>query len=301
MNKKEILKLAKGFRGRAKNCIRIARERVEKALHIKLPVLFDKGALLESGSVMKHLARWIWALYCLDSAKVKYGNFMHGLTKENIQLNRKVLSEISMHEPHSFKALVNISHNAFPGNKKVVPPKKEGLAVLLYSEGQLAHTASEEDGTTGKDRLAKTPLEIQTGHSPVPLREPTERKENAKERNLAYTRVRIDGKHSSTSPPLRFTSLLILKQAFVAFGSIVIRIKADEGIGRRGAKTLYIEGYVPYQRCVLVPSSQLTNIYLLKLLIVQIVQKFILSDEFCCNVFFYKQAAVAEFSKFAEL
>lgn len=56
---------------------------------------------------------------------------MHGLTKENIQLNRKVLSEISMHEPHSFKALVNISHNAFPGNKKAVPPKKEGLAVLL--------------------------------------------------------------------------------------------------------------------------------------------------------------------------
>ena len=32
MNKKEILKLAKGFRGRAKNCIRIAIERVEKAL-----------------------------------------------------------------------------------------------------------------------------------------------------------------------------------------------------------------------------------------------------------------------------
>ncbi|XP_057493286.1 uncharacterized protein LOC130778817 isoform X2 [Actinidia eriantha] len=32
MNKKEILKLAKGFRGRAKNCIRIARQRVEKAL-----------------------------------------------------------------------------------------------------------------------------------------------------------------------------------------------------------------------------------------------------------------------------
>lgn len=32
MNKKEVFKLAKGFRGRAKNCIRIARERVEKAL-----------------------------------------------------------------------------------------------------------------------------------------------------------------------------------------------------------------------------------------------------------------------------
>ena len=32
MHKDKILKLAKGFRGRAKNCIRIARDRVEKAL-----------------------------------------------------------------------------------------------------------------------------------------------------------------------------------------------------------------------------------------------------------------------------
>lgn len=50
---------------------------------------------------------------------------MHGLNKENIQLNRKVLSEISMHEPYSFKSLVDISRNAFPGNKNVVvPPRK---------------------------------------------------------------------------------------------------------------------------------------------------------------------------------
>lgn len=32
MNKDKILKLAKGFRGRSKNCIRVARERVEKSL-----------------------------------------------------------------------------------------------------------------------------------------------------------------------------------------------------------------------------------------------------------------------------
>ena len=47
--------------------------------------------------------------------QVNYGNFMHGLMKENIQLNRKVLSELSMHEPYSFKALVDVSRNAFPG------------------------------------------------------------------------------------------------------------------------------------------------------------------------------------------
>lgn len=65
--------------------------------------------------------------------QVNYGNFMHGLMKENIQLNRKVLSEISMHEPYSFKALVDVSRNAFPGNKTaIIPPKKEGLAILVW-------------------------------------------------------------------------------------------------------------------------------------------------------------------------
>ncbi|KMS95106.1 hypothetical protein BVRB_012440 [Beta vulgaris subsp. vulgaris] len=47
---------------------------------------------------------------------------MCGLMKENIQLNRKVLSELAMHEPYSFKALVDVSRNASPGNK--IEPKK---------------------------------------------------------------------------------------------------------------------------------------------------------------------------------
>lgn len=57
---------------------------------------------------------------------------MHGLMKENVQLNRKVLSELSMHEPYSFKALVDISRNAFPGNKNVVfPPKKDAASMIV--------------------------------------------------------------------------------------------------------------------------------------------------------------------------
>lgn len=38
---------------------------------------------------------------------------MNGLSKENVSLNRKVLSEIAMHEPYSFKTLVEISRIAF--------------------------------------------------------------------------------------------------------------------------------------------------------------------------------------------
>ncbi|KAL5985627.1 hypothetical protein ACLOJK_027613 [Asimina triloba] len=67
-------------------------------------------------------------ILALHIDEVNYGNFMHGLMKENIQLNRKVLSELSMHEPHSFKALVDVSRKAFPGNKV---PKKEGIAIVV--------------------------------------------------------------------------------------------------------------------------------------------------------------------------
>ncbi|KAK7286674.1 hypothetical protein RJT34_21841 [Clitoria ternatea] len=118
MNKDKIFKLAKGFRGRAKNCIRIARERVEKALQYSYRDRRNKKRDMRS--------LWIQRINAGTRLHgVNYGNFMHGLMKENIQLNRKVLSEISMHEPYSFKSLVDISRNAFPGNKNVVvPPRK---------------------------------------------------------------------------------------------------------------------------------------------------------------------------------
>jgi hypothetical protein len=39
--------------------------------------------------------------------QVKYSLFMHGLREENVQLNRKMLAELAMYEPYSFKALVD--------------------------------------------------------------------------------------------------------------------------------------------------------------------------------------------------
>ncbi|KAI3499179.1 hypothetical protein L1887_34972 [Cichorium endivia] len=125
MNKKEVFKLAKGFRGRAKNCIRIARERVEKALQYSYRDRRNKKRDMRS--------LWIERINAGTRVHgVNYGNFMHGLVKENIQINRKVLSELSMHEPYSFKALVDVSRTAFPGNRQVpATPKKEGLAILI--------------------------------------------------------------------------------------------------------------------------------------------------------------------------
>ncbi|KAK1263086.1 hypothetical protein QJS04_geneDACA008476 [Acorus gramineus] len=148
MNKDRILKLAKGFRGRAKNCIRIARERVEKGLQYSYRDRRNKkrdmrslwierinaGSRLHGTSKVVDFRTFIDIFEDLEWVEsqimehVNYGNFMHGLMKENIQLNRKVLSELSMHEPYSFKALVDVSCEAFPGNKV---PRKEGLSIVL--------------------------------------------------------------------------------------------------------------------------------------------------------------------------
>ncbi|CAH2037311.1 unnamed protein product, partial [Thlaspi arvense] len=124
MNKKKIFSLAKGFRGRAKNCIRIARERVEKALQYSYRDRRNK----------KREMRGLWIERINAGSRqhgVNYGNFIHGLSKENVQLNRKVLSELSMHEPYSFKALVDVSRKSFPGNKNVVQaPRKVDISSI---------------------------------------------------------------------------------------------------------------------------------------------------------------------------
>ena len=38
--------------------------------------------------------------------QMRYGELMHGLRQDNIQVNRRVLSELAMEEPYSFQALV---------------------------------------------------------------------------------------------------------------------------------------------------------------------------------------------------
>lgn len=100
MNKKKVLELAKGFRGRAKNCIRIARERVEKALQYQY----------ESRREKKRHIRKLWITKINAGTReynLTYGRFIHGLTQSNIWLNRKMLSDLAANEPYSFKALVN--------------------------------------------------------------------------------------------------------------------------------------------------------------------------------------------------
>ncbi len=96
---KKILKMAKGYRGRSSTCFRSAIQRVEKAL---LYAYRDRR-------VKKRNFRALWIQRINAAVRelgLTYSVFMNALHKSNIEIDRKVLADLAMNQPESFKALV---------------------------------------------------------------------------------------------------------------------------------------------------------------------------------------------------
>ena len=96
---KKVLKLAKGARGRSKNTIRVAKQRVEKNLQYAYR---DRRA-------RKRQFRGLWIQRINALARengLTYGRFMHGLKLAGIELDRKVLADIAVHDRAAFAGFV---------------------------------------------------------------------------------------------------------------------------------------------------------------------------------------------------
>ena len=97
--RKMVLARAKGFYGNASRNIRTAYDAVDKAL-----VHSYKGRKQK-----KQQYRGLWIVRINAACRelgVNYSTFMCGLKKANIELNRKVLSDLAIKEPQEFKNLV---------------------------------------------------------------------------------------------------------------------------------------------------------------------------------------------------
>src|ERR1700750_846580 len=96
---KKVLKAAKGFQGRRKNTIRIAKQAVEKGMQYAYRDRKNR----------KRTFRKLW-IQRLNAAVREHGmvysRFIDGLNKAGIELDRKVLSELAISEPESFKLIV---------------------------------------------------------------------------------------------------------------------------------------------------------------------------------------------------
>ena len=102
--RKKILDMAKGYRGMRSRAFRKARESVEKALCYAYR---DRRAKKRS---FRRL--WIARINAAVRAEgLTYSQFIHGLKKANIELDRKVLSDLAIHNADSFKVLTRTARS----------------------------------------------------------------------------------------------------------------------------------------------------------------------------------------------
>ncbi len=104
---KKVVAMAKGYRGRNGTNYRIALEKVEKALQYAY----------RDRRTKKRNFRSLWIQRINAGARehgLTYSQLMNGLNKAGIEIDRKVLSDLAIREPESFKALVEQAQAALP-------------------------------------------------------------------------------------------------------------------------------------------------------------------------------------------
>ena len=104
---KKILSQAKGYYGRRKNTIRIARQAVEKAGQYAY----------RDRKVKKRSFRALWIQRISAAVRMEgltYGTFMHGVKLAGIELDRKVMADLAMHEGAAFSAIIAQAKAALP-------------------------------------------------------------------------------------------------------------------------------------------------------------------------------------------
>ncbi len=97
--RKRILKQASGFRGKRSKLFRQATEAVDRAMSMATTHRKQKKR--------DYRALWIVRLSAAcRAAGITYSRFVQGLTKAQVGLNRKMLSEIAVRDPESFTQLI---------------------------------------------------------------------------------------------------------------------------------------------------------------------------------------------------
>ena len=98
--RKRILKAAKGFYGKRKNVYTVAKNVLEKGQ--------TYAYVGRKNKKREYRALWVARINAAVRAEgITYSEFIHKLAAKNIDLNRKVLADLAMNEPETFKKLVD--------------------------------------------------------------------------------------------------------------------------------------------------------------------------------------------------
>ncbi|MGB1528229.1 MAG: 50S ribosomal protein L20 [Candidatus Puniceispirillaceae bacterium] len=102
---KKVIKAAKGYYGRRKNTFKTAKQAVDKA----------RQYAYRDRRVRKREFRGLWIQRINAAARVHgmtYSVLMGGLAKAGVEVDRKMLADLAVHQPQAFAALVDRSKQA---------------------------------------------------------------------------------------------------------------------------------------------------------------------------------------------
>jgi large subunit ribosomal protein L20 len=100
-----VLKLAKGFRGRRKNCYKRANQAVERSLHYAT----------RDRRVRKRQFRRLWVVRINAAARMvglTYSKLVYGLTKAGVAIDRKIMADLAVLDAKAFEAIAAVAKSA---------------------------------------------------------------------------------------------------------------------------------------------------------------------------------------------
>jgi large subunit ribosomal protein L20 len=105
---KEVLAQAKGYRGRSKNCYRLAVRRVEKGLQYAYRDRRNRKRDFRS--------LWIQRINAAARSEgLTYGQMIHGLKSAGVEIDRKVLADLAVRDQAGFTSLAKRAQAALVG------------------------------------------------------------------------------------------------------------------------------------------------------------------------------------------
>ena len=201
--RKKVLKLAKGYFGSKHLLYRTANEQVMRSLRYAYR---DRKQL-------KREMRKLWIARINAAARmndISYSQLMFGLKLANIQINRKMLSEIAIHDPKGFTSIVEKSKKAIekgPNAKveeevvaekpvkkaaavkeeKVAEKKAPAKAAAKTTKAATAkkETAVKKETTAKKETAKKTTTKKETAEKKETVKKTAEKKPAAKKTTTA--------------------------------------------------------------------------------------------------------------------
>ena len=145
--RKKVLKEAKGYFGSKSTLYKTAQEQT-----------FHSGAYAyRDRKVNKRNFRKLWITRINAACRendISYSKFINGLTKANVEINRKMLSEIAINDPKYFTELVNISKKAL-GNKTITSKTETKKETPVKTETKKETPVKTETKKESKADLSK--------------------------------------------------------------------------------------------------------------------------------------------------